>query len=464
MGDNKDIDEAEYSLRVNCSGRTCLEGRLKKMRSKLDKSEKRRFDTNYIRYVSPGNERFGFSDRFSLEDIGFLVANEIAPEVADSYEERFDGKSIAEFAYRHIPNESVKGYAPRFDAESIFYLIMSGVGPKKSRQYEERFSAASIAHLVKAKISPKVAAGYDKGLNGPQIVVLQKLGIDANPLSKNLDVAKFMADYLRVDEDIKLLGTGSYGLVVMKDDKAFKFSLEAKREYALLKRIDRANQGLQKNVVKPKELCMTFLEEHYRDVQIGYMYKRRKRVAFEMEYIAGDSLESIMAVSTVSQDNTMEYGSDVLNGLVEMKRAGIHHHRDIRPANIMIERSTGRAVIIDLGNATTKRNADQKQNRRFGGDNDIVSLGQLMYHMVTGKHLFAGRIIKDASKLAENIKKNRYDAYADSEGLKRYVRKIKNDVPYEDLQDIIIECLGSKDRLRDLEKIRDKFRSYVTGI
>ncbi len=73
----------------------------------------------------------------------------------------------------------------------------------------------------------------------------------------------------------------------------------------------------------------------------------------------------------------------------------------------MVDETKDRAVIIDLGIATTDPLAPPKNNRRYGGPNDLVSLGQIMYKMATGKHLFAKSKSMEKTVYAEQLKDHR---------------------------------------------------------
>ncbi|MBD3249075.1 protein kinase [Candidatus Woesearchaeota archaeon] len=113
-----------------------------------------------------------------------------------------------------------------------------------------------------------------------------------------------------------------------------------------------------------------------------------------LQYIKGHSLEEyIKKDKSISSNKILKYSSGILNGLLEMRQAGIWYHRDIRPANIMIDEEKDKAVIIDLGIATTDIHAPIRGNSRYGNSgqhpNDLVSLAQVMYSMATGKKLFS---------------------------------------------------------------------------
>ncbi|MEQ8818801.1 MAG: serine/threonine-protein kinase [Sumerlaeia bacterium] len=85
-------------------------------------------------------------------------------------------------------------------------------------------------------------------------------------------------------------------------------------------------------------------------------------------------------------------------------------HRDIKPGNILIERSTNRVVLTDFGLAKGSKDdtltatgfavgtpaymAPEQISDQFGvkpdGRSDVFSLGTVFYEMITGKHPFIG--------------------------------------------------------------------------
>src|SRR3989338_11183576 len=68
--------------------------------------------------------------------------------------------------------------------------------------------------------------------------------------------------------------------------------------------------------------------------------------AIGIEYIQGRSLQQIIReAGCLPAEQSFHYAKGIFNGLIELREAGILHHRDIRPANIMIDEERDRAVI-----------------------------------------------------------------------------------------------------------------------
>ena len=177
----------------------------------------------------------------------------------------------------------------------------------------------------------------------------------------------------------------------------------------------------------------------------------------ELEYIKGKSLEESINNNSANKQKILKYSANILNGLQELRQAGIYQHRDIRPANIMIDEENDRAVIIDLGIATTNPLAPPKDNRRYGGPNDLISLGQVVYKMATGEHIFAESESMERTVYADQLKDHRDWIYEDDERLEPYLRKVEEIVEDEKIAGIIKLCLTAKGTEEDYQRLEERF-------
>ncbi len=371
-----------------------------------------------------------------------------------------------------ISPDLAKQYGRRFSdyPQGIFYLATAGISPKIANRYHERFSGLGVAQLIKFGISPAEAKKYPKEMDGQHIYTLKRLGIGPKKAVKSI------YGYMKLNEfeienilttkklnDIKIIGTGAEGVILLLYDCATKISSSIDYEFSLLKRIDDTHKSNQKNVVKvigePRDygrkedmLSAKFNESHI-------PRKLRTNFALEIENIKGDSLESILKIEDrLPYEETVKYSTDILNGLLEMRAAGIYQHRDIRPANIMIDSENDRAVIIDLGIATTEEFAGPKDNRRYGGPNDLVSLGQVMYKMATGKHIFAKSKSMEKTIYAQKIKDERDKAYSKDRGLYGYLKKVETNITDSKLKNAIELCLTSSCKEQAYKELADILR------
>ena len=135
-----------------------------------------------------------------------------------------------------------------------------------------------------------------------------------------------------------------------------------------------------------------------------------------MEYIAGRTLQEIMARRELKAPDVLSYATQIVQALVAAHAAGIIH-RDIKPANIMITGSSAgpsQVKLLDFGlaklseptpsdetisGATTKgsiigtaayMSPEQAEGKTIDARSDIFSFGCVLYEMLSGRRAFRG--------------------------------------------------------------------------
>jgi len=446
-----------------------------------------------------------YDDRFSEEDKSLLKNVGISPSIANKYDKCFKADYIKQlFNHRCILPEQIKEYNKRFsrpieimrlalarcypsDAEKypimfkgneIGILFMNGISAEQAGAYNpsyyKNFSGYEISNLVKTGCSPKQALKYLKlgepksVLDGNVISVLHLLRITpeivkSSHYQKKKRLLKFFRrlayslppQFKEKWDNCSLIGTGTYSAVFLKNGSAFKFSMNIQREISLLKKLKNP-----RNVVSIKNGSkVSFSEDDIFHPAI--VEKRKSKFCVELDYLHGDSLENILNQKKYLPINkVLKYASDIMNGLIELRQAGIWYHRDIRPANIMIDQENDRALIIDLGVATKDRHAQNTYNRRYGGANDLVSLGQVMYKMATGDHIFAQSKSMEETVHAQKIRDYRDKVYSDKTGklLEMHLKQVDKTVQDEQLRTLIKACLTAKNyHYRRIYRLFKKF-------
>ncbi|MFO7711181.1 MAG: hypothetical protein R6V53_05445, partial [Candidatus Woesearchaeota archaeon] len=119
--------------------------------------------------------------------------------------------------------------------------------------------------------------------------------------------------------------------------------------------------------------------------------------ALEIEYIEGVDLDDLFERYHYFHEFgnlgyhfnaafTYVYCYDLLNAVEELAHKNLHH-RDIHQKNVRISLEN-KAYLLDMGITTTSRTDTHPLNRSCGGNNDLISIGQLAYKMRTGKNPF----------------------------------------------------------------------------
>ncbi|MBU0461954.1 MAG: phosphotransferase, partial [Nanoarchaeota archaeon] len=353
-----------------------------------------------------------YSQRFSHYEVYLLFNENASPEEADWFDERFNAMHIIQLKEWNVAPETANSFPEGFTADQVVNLCGLHQSPQLIRQYSDKFTPEEVCSICCSGLPPERIISEDGGIS---TLVLK------------------LAKFIEGRDDFNLIGTGANGIVLLQNDRAWKFSERISHEFSLLNDIYQANRGVLHHV-------MNIRGEPIKDV------------ALEIDYIDGETLEEIMRrEKTLPAEKAKHYSRDMLEGLLEMREGGVLFHRDIRPANIMIDDEEDSAVIIDFGIATKKPDADPKDNRRFGGPNDLTSVGQILFYMLTGRHLFdkSSSMSRTFGSVADQINDERTKAYQDVSGdaLAPYLKRIDDDIADANIADIIKSCLtaGSDD-------------------
>lgn len=135
-----------------------------------------------------------------------------------------------------------------------------------------------------------------------------------------------------------------------------------------------------------------------------FEFERRRGVSYLiMPFVRGRSLESLLADGTrLARDDVLRLLHDIGAALDFVHPRGVIH-RDVKPANILIEEETGRALLTDFGVASDSRTTEdaltavgvpigtpdymapeQAIGRRLDGRADLYALAIVAYESLTG--------------------------------------------------------------------------------
>ncbi len=421
-----------------------------------------------------------YSSRFNGGEIAYLWDMGYTPEVANHFSHDFNGVEIAiiltQNAVSGRSGELMKSFCPEnisarghFSFSDSEYNLLSIWGiPHAKIPTKKQKELAYVIRTALVKLSIWGLEDQARKPNNRRILnqLIARLSISpedlllTGPLFPKENFSKtpgeitkeLVVDTKKMLQRYNFLGTGAHSLVVLDNHSSsvYKFTRGGREETRLLYKL--AGLPIQNNTIRIKRV-----------VEFGQVDVLGKVDILELEYIYGKSLHQRLEEEIFTKEKTREYSSGIFNGLLELRQAGIWHHRDIRPANIMIDEEKDRAVIIDLGIAITDKDALAKDNRRFGSPsgrraNDLTSLGQVVYKMATGEHIFAESKSMERTTYADKFRDHRDWIYErPEERLPPYLRRVEETVKDRDLCEIVKFCLASEGTEEEYQQLRKKF-------
>jgi len=210
---------------------------------------------------------------------------------------------------------------------------------------------------------------------------------------------------------IKVLGRGGMGEVFLAEDNQShgKVAIKSIRN-AFIR--DRGAQARFRSEARAASLL--------NHPNIGTIYeiaRENEREYIVMEYVDGVTLDQLQKMKPLTQAQIIDIALQVAEGMCAAQAQHIVH-LDIKPGNIMIDRS-GRVKILDFGLAEfrPRRTADRKsrrpepgliepgvvmgsvsymspeqvEGRDLDGGSDIFSFGVVLYELLAGENPFADR-------------------------------------------------------------------------
>jgi len=207
-------------------------------------------------------------------------------------------------------------------------------------------------------------------------------------------------------EIVRELGRGGMGTVLLARDRALDRSVALKvlpPEFA-------AQPDLRERFLRETRLAAGF--SHPNIVPVFAIEDREGMLAFAMGFVEGESLsQRVRRGGPLTAREAVRLLQDVGYALSYAHGRGVVH-RDIKPDNIMLERATGRALVMDFGIARTVgavpaagagltrvgevvgtpefMSPEQASGDLVDGRSDLYSLGLVAFFAVTGQLAITG--------------------------------------------------------------------------
>jgi serine/threonine-protein kinase len=207
---------------------------------------------------------------------------------------------------------------------------------------------------------------------------------------------------------VRELGRGGMGMVLLARDRALDRPVALKvlpPEFA-------AQSDLRERFLRETRMAAGF--SHPNIVPVFAVEECDGMLAFAMGFVEGESVaERVRRTGPLTTRDTVRLLTDVGYALAYAHGRGVVH-RDIKPDNIMLERATGRALVMDFGIARTVGAAPASGTRpnltRVGevvgtpefmspeqasgdvvdGRSDLYSLGLVAFFAVSGQFAITG--------------------------------------------------------------------------
>ena len=210
-------------------------------------------------------------------------------------------------------------------------------------------------------------------------------------------------------EIVRELGRGGMGTVLLARDRALDRSVALKvlpPEFA-------AQPELRERFLRETRLAAGF--SHPNIVPVFAIEEREGMLAFAMGFVEGESLsQRVRRAGPLTAREAVRLLQDVGYALSYAHGRGVVH-RDIKPDNIMLERATGRALVMDFGIARTVgavpaagagltrvgevvgtpefMSPEQASGDVVDGRSDLYSLGLVAFFAVTGQLAITGETV-----------------------------------------------------------------------
>ena len=196
-----------------------------------------------------------------------------------------------------------------------------------------------------------------------------------------------------------VIGAGGFGIVLKAHDSDLRRVVALKVLAPHLK----SSAAARQRFAREAQTAAAIVHEHV--IPIFDVVNTDDHCYLVMQYIAGESLqERVDRQGPLPIEDVLRIAMQAASGLDAAHQQGVVH-RDVKPANILLEESVDRVLISDFGLARTADDANLTRSGVITGTphymspeqasgsivddrSDLFSLGSVMYFMCTGRPPF----------------------------------------------------------------------------
>jgi len=197
----------------------------------------------------------------------------------------------------------------------------------------------------------------------------------------------------------RTIGAGGFGIVF----KAYDTELRRVVALKVLAPHLMSSGAARKRFAREAQAAAAIVHEHV--IPIYDVVSQEDTCYLVMQYIAGQSLQDrVDRLGPLAVPEVLRIGAQIAAGLRAAHQQGLVH-RDVKPANILLEESVDRVLISDFGLARTADDANLTRSGAITGTphymspeqasglpvdarSDLFSLGSVLYFMCTGRPPF----------------------------------------------------------------------------
>ena len=287
----------------------------------------------------------------------------------------------------------------------------------------------------------------------------ERAGEITEPLSTSLDFLEpsdnpAMLGRLGTYEILAVIGSGGFGIVLKGFDRELNRYVAVK---VLAPHLSH-NAAARKRFAREAQAAAAVVHPHV--VAIHTVDPSGKLPFLVMPLIAGESLQDrLNREGCLEVKEILRIGMQIAQGLAAAHAQGVVH-RDVKPANILLERGVDRVMLTDFGLARAMDDASLTRSTVIAGTpqymspeqahgnpidhrTDLFSLGSVLYAMCTGHPPFRAETLMGVLRRI-------------TDGLPREIREVNPDIP-QWLCAIIVKlhATNASDRFQSAAEVAD---------